>query len=216
MSEPAPNPTPAPRLVLASQSPRRQSLLREAGYVFETDPAHVDEDSYPPGILPADLAVNLARLKAESVAQRRPDDVVLAADTVVAFGDQILGKPADAEHARRMLRLLSGTTHIVITGVAVAHQARDLWRHRRVMSAVRMRSLSDREIDRYVQSNDWQGKAGGYGIQDSDPFVTRMSGCFTNIVGLPMTATKQLLAEAGVAPRAHAGGDSASGSGIRG
>jgi septum formation protein len=189
-----------PRLVLASASPRRQQLLHEAGYVFEVDPADIDEDNVPPGLLPGGIAEHLAFAKAQAVAQRHPDDVVLAADTVVAFGDRPLGKPTDADDARRMLQLLGGTTHLVMTGVSVIHRAAKFVRSSRVTSAVHMRPLAPDEVEAYVASNEWQGKAGGYGIQDQDPFVTRMSGCHTNIVGLPMTDTRKLLAEAGVHP----------------
>src|ERR1044071_528946 len=109
----------SPRLILASQSPRRQSLLRQAGFEFTVDPANVDEDTYPPETLPSDVALLLAKRKAEAVAPKYPNDVIIAADTVVSFGDTLLGKPKDAPDARRMLQLLAGTTHIVITGVAV-------------------------------------------------------------------------------------------------
>ena len=191
---------PHPRLILASASPRRQQLLREAGYEFLVHPANVNEEDFPARMLPSSLAQLLAVRKAEAVAPRFPDDVVLAADTVVAFGDRPLGKPADAADALRMLDLLSGTTHVVITGVAVICRAARHSTSARVMSAVRMRQLTPDEIARYVASNEWQGKAGGYGIQDQDPFVTRIAGCHTNIVGLPMTHTRRLLAAAGVTP----------------
>lgn len=194
---PAPS---SPRLILASASPRRQDLLREAGYDFTIDPADINEDDHPPGILPAELAEYLAARKANVVARRHPDDVVLGADTVVAFGDTVLGKPRDAGHAREMLSLLSGTTHVAITGVAVVRAAAHLFFASRTMSAVRMRHLTPDEIDRYVAGGQWQGKAGGYGIQDNDPFVTRTSGCHTNIVGLPVPETKRLLAQVGVTP----------------
>ena len=189
-----------PRFILASASPRRQSLLRDAGYEFEIDAADIDESAYPTGMLPSKVAVHLAEAKAKAVAARHPDDVILAADTVVAFGDAMLGKPNDAAHAKRMLELLSGTTHIVITGVAVMHVAAEFNRTARAMSAVRMRLLAPTEIDHYVASGAWQGKAGGYGIQDPDPFVIRQAGSHTNIVGLPMTLTKALLSDAGVVP----------------
>jgi septum formation protein len=201
---PAPAPPP-PRLILASASPRRRQLLRDAGFVFEVVPADIDEDNHPP-MRPADLAEHLASQKAQAVARHHPNDVVLGADTVVAFGDTVLGKPADADHARRMLRLLAGTTHVVITGVAVVRAATAFFTCSRVMSAVHMRDLSDDEINRYVASRQWEGKAGGYGIQDDDPFVTRMSGCHTNIVGLPVPETIRLLSQAGVAPSPGAGG----------
>jgi septum formation protein len=189
-----------PQLVLASRSPRRQQLLHEAGYEFMLDPADIDEDDYPPEVMPMDLAVRLARMKSHAVAMRRRDDVVLAADTVVAFGDRIIGKPRDAKHAIEMLRLLAGTTHIVITGVSVVRRDAIFAEERRVMSAVRMRPLSVREIEIYVESGQWEGKAGGYGIQDPDPFVTRTSGSRSNIVGLPMELVTEMLSEAGIQP----------------
>ena len=192
-------PVASPRLILASASPRRQQLLREAGYDFVIHPADVNEDDHPP-MLPADLAEYLASRKAQAVGPRFPGDVVLGADTVVAFGDTVLGKPRDAADARRMLQLLSGTTHVVITGVAVVRAAANYFTASRVMSAVHMRDLSPAEIDRYVAGGQWEGKAGGYGIQDDDPFVTRMSGCHTNIVGLPMREATRLLAQAGITP----------------
>jgi septum formation protein len=193
-------PPPASTLILASTSPRRQDLLRKAGYDFSVVPPGVDEDDFPPTMLPGELAQFLARVKARSVAERYPDHVVLAADTVVAFGDQILGKPEDAGEARDMLRLLSGTTHVVVTGVAVAHAARKLAQERRVLSAVRMHVIGRADIDRYVETKMWQGKAGGYGLQDGNPFIKAVMGCPTNVVGLPMTTTRILLSAAGVEP----------------
>jgi septum formation protein len=190
----------SPRLILASQSPRRQSLLRQAGFEFTVDPANVDEDIYPTETLPSDVALLLAKRKAEAVSAKHPDDVIIAADTVVSFGDTLLGKPKDAADARKMLQLLAGTTHIVITGVAVVRASDKFERVKRVMSSVRMRWLAPHDVDRYIDSGDWEGKAGGYGIQDRDPFVKRIGGCHTNIVGLPMTTTKVLLAAAGIYP----------------
>jgi septum formation protein len=190
------------RLILASASPQRRELLHSAGYRFEVHPADIDEDDYDPQTLPADLAQSLATLKAQALVPRFQEDVILAADTVVAFGDRPLGKPENQTQAEQMLRLLAGTTHVVITGVAVIHTATGYNRSVRVMSAVRMRTLTDGEISKYVQSGDWRGKAGGYGMQDdrSDPFVTCMSGSKSNIIGLPMEKTAELLAEVGIRP----------------
>lgn len=190
---------PGLRLVLASGSPQRQDLLRRAGIDFLIDPADIDEDDRPAGLLPGDLAEYLAFRKAQTVAQRHPNDLVLGADTVVAFGDAAMSKPVDANDARRMLRLLGGTTHIVITGVALVRKAANVVRRARVLSAVQMRALTPREIDDYIATDQWRGKAGGYGIQDQDPFVVRTGGCHTNIVGLPMNRVRQMLADAGIA-----------------
>ena len=189
-----------PRLVLASASPRRAELLRAAGYAFDVVAPNADESAYPAGMFPGAIAVHLSEAKARAVAAQHPDCVILAADTVVSFGDVPLGKPADEEDARRMLALLSGTTHLVITGVTVVHTAEAFFKTVRTMSAVRMRFLTPTEMDHYIASGDWIGKAGGYGIQDKDPFVTRIAGSHTNIVGLPMGVAKRLLAEAGIKP----------------
>lgn len=192
--------TLTPPLVLASASPRRRELLLQAGYDFEVHPADIDEDEVAPTMLPSEVAVFLARRKAEAVATRFPDRVVLAADTVVAFGDRALSKPADAAHAREMLKLLAGTTHVVITGVAVIHRIANHERVARALSAVHMRPLLDREIAAYVETGLWQGKAGGYGIQDRDPFVRKIAGDYSNVVGLPMKLVKRMLADAGISP----------------
>lgn len=189
-----------PRLILASASPRRRSLLEEAGFVFEVHPTEIDETDLPAQILPGEVAQHLAARKADAASERFPDAVVLAADTVVAFGDRLIGKPVDAADALRMLQLLSGTTHIVITAVAIRHRDAGHSAETRVMSAVRVRQLTPREIDAYIAGGEWRDKAGGYGIQDPDPFVTRMTGSHSNIVGLPMTATRQLLEAAGIKP----------------
>jgi septum formation protein len=186
-----------PRLILASASPRRQELLREAGYEFLVRPADVDESDYPPGISPGDLAALLARRKARAVAETHPNELILAADTVVALGGELFGKPADREDARRMLRRLSGTTHSVVTGVAVMRRSANFLAERLAESAVHMRPLTTAEVESYLDTDGWQGKAGGYGIQDPDPFVTRITGSLTNIVGLPMDEVGELLKEAG-------------------
>jgi septum formation protein len=187
-------------LILASASPRRAALLRDAGYAFAVDPADVDEDRYPGTPLPRELALLLAQSKARHVAQRHPGDVVLAADTVVAFGDTPLGKPHDARHAREMLRLLAGTTHIVVTAVAVAGPDPAVLRVDSAMSAVRMPARQPQRLDDYIASRLWEGKAGGYGIQDPDPIVTLVGGELTNVIGLPMPQTTRLLAHAGIHP----------------
>ena len=142
----------SPRFILASASPRRADLLREAGYDFDVDPLDIDETKFPKTLLPAQVAVFLAEEKARIASALHPDHVVLAADTVVAFGDHLLGKPVNAEHALRMLNLLSGTTHIVITGVALAHVSAGFRRSGRVMSAVRMRHMTAAEVDQYIAS----------------------------------------------------------------
>src|SRR5207244_4086640 len=126
-------------------SPRRAIMLREAGYDFTLDPADVNESLFPPGMLPSQVALHLAEAKAKAVSARHLDDVVLAADTVVAFGDLLLGKPADPPAAKKMLQLLSGTTHLVITGICVMHATANFAKGGKAMSAVRMRPLAPSE-----------------------------------------------------------------------
>lgn len=197
----APRDTATPRrLVLASASPRRIHLLQKARYHFVIEPANLHEAAHAKSTMPIDVAQELARAKADVVAQRFPGDVILAADTVVALGDWIIGKPRDAAHARSIIELLSGTTHIVITGVSVVCRDTGFARHTRAMSSVRMNSLTPQGIARYIARNLWQGKAGGYGIQDPDPIVKCLWGDPTNVIGLPMIITKALLTEAGILP----------------
>lgn len=193
--------TPTPtrlRLILASGSPQRQNLLRQAGYEFVTFPADIDESSVARNLAPEQAALRIACAKAQAVAEQFPDDVVLAADTIVALGETILGKAADAAHARRILRALSATTHRVISGIAVIRCRAALLLSQCVISTVEMKPLSLDQIDAYIASNQWQSKAGAYGIQDPDPFVSRTAACLTNIIGLPMTTTQRMLTQAGI------------------
>ena len=174
-------------LVLASASPRRQSLMREAGLDFRVVAPDIEEHDPERGD-PHEIALANAVAKAEAVE----GTTVLAADTVVAIGDRLLGKPADPEDARRILRLLSGTTHRVVTGVALRRDGRITTRS--VETRVTMRGWSDEEIAAYVESGEAMGKAGAYAIQESaDRFVTRLDGPYDNVVGLPMLAVKELL-----------------------
>jgi septum formation protein len=185
-----------PRLVLASASPRRRDLLAQVGILPDAvDPAEVDENPLSRE-LPRPHALRLARAKAEAVAGRAPHAFVLAADTVVACGRRILGKPEDPEEAERWLRLLSGRRHRVVTAVALARN--DDVRVRAVETAVRFKRLSDAEIRGYLASGDWEGKAGGYAIQGrAAAFVPWIGGSYSNVVGLPLTETLGLLHGAG-------------------
>ena len=173
-------------MILASGSPRRRQLLREAGYSCEVFAPTLAEPETRPGRMPPEQqALALAYFKARCVADAHPGRHVLGADTVVALDEDILGKPADGSEARRMLESISGTRHSVITGVAWLAPTR------RMLSAaatqVRMRKMTPDEIDGYVESGEWIGKAGGYAIQETaDRFVEEVCGSFTNIVGLPM------------------------------
>jgi septum formation protein len=192
--------------VLASRSPRRIALLREAGFAFDVDPADVDEDAFDASLTPEQVARHLASLKARTVARRHPGLWTLGSDTVVAVGQTLYGKPLDHADARRMMRATAGREQQVITGVAMCRVGPDAFIEAIETSLVRMRPLTDVEIDVYVAGGDWRGKAGGYGIQDerlrADPFVTLVSGSLSNVVGLPMETTVRLLGECGIFPSA--------------
>ena len=183
------------RLILGSGSPRRKELLAQMGITPDAIlPPDIDEDPKR-GELPHPYAARLAREKAMAV-QAGPEDVVLCADTTVALGRRILGKPADAGEAAAFLTLLGGRRHRVITAVAVRRGDR-LWA-RESVSEVKMKRLSDLELNAYLASGDWQGKAGGYGIQGlAGAFIPWISGSFTGIMGLPVAETATLLAAAG-------------------
>jgi septum formation protein len=184
-----------PRLILASASPRRLALLAQVGIVPDAvAPVEIDETPLPRE-LPRVCALRLADAKA-GAAWAAPEDAVLAADTVVAAGRRLLGKPADAAEAARFLALLSGRRHRVITGVAVRRGDRQ-WT-RAVETAVRFRRLDAGEIERYLGSGEWRGKAGGYAIQGrAGGFVPWIGGSYSNVVGLPLAETLGLLEAAG-------------------
>lgn len=181
-------PTQPEPLVLASGSPRRAELLRAAGYRFEVAEPTLSEPQWVhPHLAPALHAESLAYFKARSIAGDHLEKTVLAADTIAVLDADVIGKPADREDARRILRRLSGTTHTVITGLVLLDPAdgRRLLQHN--ISEVRVRDLGDEMIEEYLDTNQWRGKAGAYGIQDQDdPFVETLTGSFTNVVGLPM------------------------------
>jgi septum formation protein len=185
------------RLVLASASPRRRELLTAAGFEFDVDAADVDETPAP-GEAPAPYVLRLARAKAEVVAARHPARAVIAADTAVSVDGAILGKPADAGDAARMLERLSGRTHAVLTGVAVAYGAKI---HADVEeTTVWMSPLGPDDIKEYVKSGEPLDKAGAYAIQGlASRFIPRIEGSYTNVVGLPVAAVVQLLRRAGLA-----------------
>jgi septum formation protein len=179
-------------LILASASPRRRALLEAAGIAFRIRVVEVVE-RLPERGDPHTVAVENARRKAAAVA----GDPVLAADTVVAVGDRILGKPMDPEDARAILRVLSGTTHRVVTGVALRSEGSTSVRS--VETSVTMRPLAPSEIEAYVASGEAMGKAGAYAIQESgDRFVTALDGPYDNVVGLPVATVRDLLREAGL------------------
>jgi nucleoside triphosphate pyrophosphatase len=206
-------------LVLASASPRRHELLRNAGISFTAQPAHIDETPLDRES-PRDCAERLAREKALRVCETRPLDYILGADTVVAVDEVILGKPADAADAARMLRLLSGRTHEVITGVCLVcptsgeKKSRNPWSSKKTGSSsstenrnltiasettrVTMLPLSDEEINAYIATGEPMDKAGAYAIQGmAARWIPRIEGDYSNVVGLPVTRVCQLLRASG-------------------
>ncbi|MFT3916934.1 MAG: Maf family protein [Anaeromyxobacteraceae bacterium] len=184
-----------PRLVLASQSPRRRELLAGLGLALDVRPAHADE-SQRPGEAPADYVLRVARDKARAV----PGDVVLGADTAVVVRGAILGKPADEADARRMLRALSGEVHEVLTGVCVRRNAGTLGVELDavVSTEVRFQRLTTAQIDWYVSTGEPLDKAGAYALQGAGGvFVAGVEGSVSNVIGLPLGETVDLLRHAG-------------------
>jgi septum formation protein len=191
-------------LILASSSPRRRELLTQAGFTFEVHPAHIPEDPLP-NEDPIAYVVRLARAKAEAVFEKissqesAPPQVVLGADTTVTLDNHILGKPIDAADAARMLRLLSGRTHRVITGVALASAQRT--EVAAEVTGVRFLTLSDEEIAAYIATGEPMDKAGAYGIQGrAARWIPRVEGCYFNVVGLPLALVSVMLEAANSTP----------------
>jgi septum formation protein len=183
------------RLILGSGSPRRSELLAQLGvFPDEIRPPEIDETPIK-AELPRPYCRRMANEKLLAVP-RDVDELVLCADTTVALGRRILGKPQDMGEAAGFLMALSGRRHRVITAIAVA-TGDHIWQ-RDVVTTVRMKTLSNQELNAYLQSNDWQGKAGGYGIQgQAAAFIPWISGSFSAVVGLPMAETASLLQAAG-------------------
>jgi septum formation protein len=183
----------APRLVLASASPRRRELLAQIGVRVDlVDPADVDEGPLRLE-LPAKLARRLALAKAEGIAARHADAYVLGADTVVACGRRILPKAESNTEAQSCLQMLSGRRHRVFGGVAVIAPG-GATRARVVTTIVSFKSLSGDEIESYLESDEWRGKAGGYAIQGrAASFVRFINGSYSNVVGLPLYEVTQIL-----------------------
>ncbi|MCG7574085.1 Maf family protein [Phaeobacter sp. CNT1-3] len=183
------------RLILGSGSPRRKELLGQIGVVADDiRPPDIDETPRK-SELPRPYCARMAREKVQAVPAEA-DDIVLCADTTVALGRRIMGKPDDVGQAAEFLLAMSGRRHRVITAVAV-RRGDQLW-ERDVVTDVRMKRLSDDELNAYLATNDWQGKAGGYGIQGpAGVFIPWISGSFTAVVGLPLAETAGLLTAAG-------------------
>jgi septum formation protein len=183
------------KFILGSGSPRRKELLAQIGVVADDIRAPDIDETPHKAELPRPYCARMAREKAAAVPADS-DDIVLCADTTVALGRRILGKPDDRAQAEAFLRAMSGRRHKVITAVAVKRGDK-IW-ERDVMSTVSMKALADDELQAYLNTGDWQGKAGGYGIQGpAGVLIPWISGSFTGIVGLPLAETANLLRAAG-------------------
>jgi septum formation protein len=168
-------------------------LLEEAGYFFEVEVSGVMEPPPTAGTSPSAYAARLAWHKAAEVARRRSDGLILAADTVCCVAGETLNKPEDRADAERMIRLQEGRDTEVISGLCLYRAGREEWIGAIEVSVVRFRPLDDRERDDYLESGRWEGKSGGYGVQDRDPWVSVVRGSFSNVVGLPMERLAELL-----------------------
>jgi len=186
-------------LILASASPRRADLLAQIGVIPTTvDPADIDETPHKDE-LPRVYAARLAETKAKAVASRHSEALILAADTVVAVGRRILDKPVDEADARKHLSLLSGRRHRVTTALTLIRTEDNRVWSRLIETQVKLKRLSTPEIDAYLATGEWRGKAGGYAIQGiAARFVPWIGGSYSNVVGLPLTETAGLLEAAGL------------------
>jgi septum formation protein len=185
-------------IILASNSPRRKKLLRQIGVRFKSDPADVDEQILP-GEGAEEYAVRVALDKAKVAAEKAGTKIIIAADTIVVLGKAVLGKPTGARDAERMLGLLSGKMHTVITGLVVMDAGTGRTRKRVAITKVWFRNLTNEEIAAYVATGEPLDKAGAYGIQERGAlFVQKIEGCYFNVVGLPLSLLGEMLADFGI------------------
>ena len=189
-----------PSFILASGSSRRIALLRAAGFDFQIKPAPIEE-SHSEFFSPVELTLFNAFQKAAAVADQLPEEFVLAADTVVTLDSEVFGKPLDLDDARRMLARLVGRSHDVITGIALVNPGRKQLVSRAVRTRVKFRALSDSEIEAYLKIAEPLDKAGAYAAQNSpELIIEKVTGSFSNVVGLPMEVMCPLLASLGIHP----------------
>jgi len=184
-------------LILASASPRRRQLLKQAGYKFKVIPSNIDESAFPTtGLSVRENAERLALEKAKKVAEKFPECLVISADTVVDFQGEIIGKPADAKEAEQIVRKLFSAPHKVITAVAIVRLSDGIEIKDSDTTIVYPKKLNDEQIAQHIKSGSWRNKAGAYAIQEKgDKFVERIEGSLTNVMGLPMELLQRLLKE---------------------
>src|SRR3990172_12722642 len=184
---------PKKRLILASTSPRRIVLLKSLGYLFDIIP-HDIEECIQGNVLPAELVQNLAFLKASDVARRVCDAVIVSADTIIVHEKSILGKPKDVSDAKRILSILSNSEHDVISGVCVMASPSRKKMLRIERTHIKMKSIKDEEIDRYILTGEPMDKAGAYAIQgEGRKFIEKIDGSYSNAVGLPLELLQEML-----------------------
>ncbi len=176
--------------ILASKSPRRVELLKQLIPTFDIIPANIDENIK--GMYPSDIPLSLSFQKAIAVFKEHPDDIVIAADTIVILDNKVLGKPKNSKEAKKMLQALSGKEHKVITGYTIISKSKFI--NKKVTTKVYFNDLNEELIDSYVATGSPLDKAGAYGIQDKDfKLVKKIEGSYTNVVGLPLESLKKEL-----------------------
>jgi septum formation protein len=205
-------PRDAAKLILASASPRRSEILRNAGFTFEIVPADIDE-ALLSGESARDYVRRLAEQKARAALERRgmhaPPAIVIGADTTVVAAGEILAKPENEEDARRMLRLLSGNTHEVLTGISLIRSADGRAASHVETTRVTFSPLAESEVEDYIATGEPFGKAGAYAVQGTGGrYVSRIEGCYFNVMGLPLSRLWTMLLDFGWRDGAEAGGKS--------
>jgi len=181
------------RFILASNSPRRVELLKAVGYRFDIIP-HRIEEYISDSVSPADYVQNLAYLKANDVASRVDEALILGADTIVLHKKNILGKPKDKDDAKRMLSMLSNSEHDILSGVCLIDMPSKKKLLRFCRTFIRMRPVTEREIEEYVESGESMDKAGAYAIQgEGKKFIDKIEGSYSNVVGLPLETVKEMI-----------------------
>ena len=183
------------QIILASASPRRKQLLSKAGYQFSVVPPDIDESAYSTEQIDSEqYARQLALAKAKSIAEKHPENLVISADTIVDFQGEIIGKPADAKEARQIIQKLFSAPHHVITGLAICKLSDNSELVACDNTTVFPKPITEEQINEYIKSGLWKGKAGAYDIKENgDEFVEKIEGSLTNVMGLPMELLEQLL-----------------------
>ena len=183
--------------ILASASPRRKQLLTKAGYKFKIIPPDIDESAFPTeGINPCEYAKKLALAKAKYVAEKYPNSLVIAADTIADFEDEIIGKPADKVHAEQITKKLFSKPHKVITGIAIIRLRDGIEINESDTTTVYPKKLNTGQIVEHIKGGSWRDKAGAYAIQEKgDEFIEKIDGSLTNVMGLPMELLEKLLSQ---------------------